>query len=87
MKHQHLGGYLYPHDVPMQKWQVILMDFIGSLSKTRFHHDSILVVVDRLNKVAHFIPSNTTDDAPIVANKFSHEIFKLHGFPELIISN
>jgi len=62
------------------------MDFIVSLPKTRFHHDSILVVVDKLTKVAHFILGNSIDDAPIVANKFAHEIFKLHGFPKVIMS-
>lgn len=62
------------------------MDFIVGLQKNRFHHDSILILVDKLTKVAHFIPSNTTDDAPIVANKFAHEIFRLHGFLEVIIS-
>jgi len=44
-------------------------------------------VVDRLTKVAHFIPRNTIDDAPTIVNKFSHEIFILHGFLEMIISD
>jgi len=63
------------------------MDFIIGLPKIIVHHDSILLVVDRLTKVAHFILGNTTDDAPIVENRFSHEILKLHGFLEVIISN
>ena len=63
------------------------MDFIVGFPKTKFHHESILVVVDKLTKVVHFIPSNTTDDAPIVANKFAHKIFRLHGFFEVIISD
>lgn len=62
------------------------MDFIVGLAKTRFHHDSILVVVDRLTKVAHFIPSNPIDDALDVANKFAHEIFRLYDFLEVNIS-
>lgn len=61
------------------------MYFIVGLPKTIFHHDSILVLVDRLIKVAHFIPGNTIDDAPTVANEFSHEIIKLHGFSKVII--
>ena len=44
------------------------MHFIIGLPKTIFHYDSILVMVDRLTKVAHFIPSNTTNDAPTIAN-------------------
>jgi len=61
------------------------MDFIVGFSKTRFHHDSIVVVVDRLTKVAHFIPSNTIDDSPIMENKLALKIFRLHGFLEVII--
>jgi len=86
IQHQHLGGYLYPHDILTQKWQVILVNFIVGLPKTRFHHEFILVIVDKLTKVAHFILANTIDDASTVANKFTHYIFKLHGFPEVIIS-
>jgi len=63
------------------------MDFIVGLLKNRFHYESILVMVGKLTKVAHFIPSNTTDDALAVGNKFAHEIFSLHGFFEVIISN
>ena len=32
------------------------MDFIVALPKTQNGHDSICVIVDRLTKVAHFIP-------------------------------
>lgn len=53
------------------------MDFIVVLPKTKFHHYSILVVIDKLTKVVHFILGNTIDDALIVANKFAHEIFRL----------
>jgi hypothetical protein len=36
------------------------MDFIVVLPRTRAGYDSIWVVVDRLTKVAHFIPVKTT---------------------------
>jgi len=63
------------------------MDFIVGFLKTRLHHESILVLVDNLTKVAHFIPHNTTNDAPTIANKFAHEIFRMDGFPEVLISD
>jgi len=87
VEHQHLGGYLYPHNILTQKWQVISIDFIIDFSKIKFHHDFILVVVDKLTKVAHFILGNTIDDASVVANKFAHEILRLYGFFEVIISD
>ncbi|KAH9311968.1 hypothetical protein KI387_027003, partial [Taxus chinensis] len=43
--------------------------------------------VDKLTKVAHFIAGNLKDDSPILARRFVHEIFRLHGVPELIISD
>ena len=39
------------------------MDFIVGLPNTSRHHDSIWVIVDRLTKVAHFLPVHTTDKA------------------------
>jgi hypothetical protein len=36
------------------------MDFIVRLPYTQAGYDSIWVIVDRLTKVAHFIPVNTT---------------------------
>jgi hypothetical protein len=39
------------------------MNFIVGLPNTSRHHDSIWVIVDRLTKVAHFLPVHTTDKA------------------------
>ena len=46
-----------------------------------------MVEVDRLTKVAHFIPGNLIDGAPEIAHKFMKEIFRLHGILEKIISD
>ena len=54
---------------------------------SRNKHDIILVVVDKSTKVAHFIAGNLKDDAPMLARRFVHEIFRLNGIPELIISD
>ena len=63
------------------------MDFVQGLPMTRNRHNTILVVVDRLTKVAHFIPGNLLDGAPEIAKKFIKEIFRLHGIPEKIMSD
>ena len=54
---------------------------------TRRKHDVILVVVDKLTKVAHFIPGSLKDGSLALAKKFVQEIFRLHGVPETIISD
>lgn len=43
------------------------MDFIVGLPKTKYHHESIFMVAERLTKVTHFIASNTTDDVVVIA--------------------
>ena len=50
-------------------------------------HDSIMVVVDKLTKEAHFIPVNSTHKTDGIVEIFMKEIFKLHGFPKTIVSN
>jgi hypothetical protein len=40
------------------------MDFNVNLSRTQLGYDSIWVIVDRLTKVAHFIPVKTTYSGP-----------------------
>jgi hypothetical protein len=42
------------------KWEEIAMDFIVGLPRTQLGYDSIWVIMDRLTKVAHFIPVKTT---------------------------
>jgi hypothetical protein len=55
-EHQRQDGLLYPLKIPEWKWEEIDMDFITGLPRTLKGCDSIWVIVDRLTKVAHFIP-------------------------------
>ena len=63
------------------------MDLIVELPKTNDGYDAIITIVDRLTKMAHFIPTTTTVTAKQVANLFINNIFKLHGVPQDIISD
>jgi hypothetical protein len=63
------------------------MDFIVRLPETLDGHDAILVVVDRLSKMAHFIPTHTKVDADEAAQLFFTHIFRLHGLPSSIVSD
>ena len=62
------------------------MDFITRLPMTWRQHDSIMVVVDKLTKAAHFIPVKSTHKTDDIAKIFMKEIFKLHGLPKAIVS-
>ena len=62
------------------------MDFITGFPMTSRQHDSIMVVVDKLSMVSHFIVVKSTNSASKVAQIFTREIVILHGVPKTIIS-
>jgi len=60
------------------------MDFITDLPKSD-GYDTILVVIDRLTKMSHFIPCSKDLDERQFANLFMKEIVRVHGLPHDII--
>jgi hypothetical protein len=54
------------------------MDFILGLPKAPTREDSIYVVVDRLTKSAHFIPTNVKDLMDKLARLYVQNIVCLH---------
>jgi hypothetical protein len=86
-EHQHPTGLLQPLLVPEWKWETISLDFITGLPKTQKQNDSIMVVIDKLSKYAHFIPVKSTFKVINIAEIFMKEIFRLHGIPKMVISD
>ncbi|WVZ80632.1 LOW QUALITY PROTEIN: hypothetical protein U9M48_028091 [Paspalum notatum var. saurae] len=84
-EHQRPAGLLQPLKIPEWKWEEISMDFIVGLPRTQKGYNSIWVVVDRLTKVAHFIPVNTTYSGARLAELYISRIICLHGVPKRII--
>jgi hypothetical protein len=82
-----VAGLLHPLDIPNKKWESISMDFIVSLPRTQRGHDSIWVIVDRLTKLARFIPTRTTVKAQELAYQFVNELFRFYGLPMDIVSD
>jgi hypothetical protein len=81
------GGLLQPLQIPTSKWESIGMDFIVGLPCSKAGYDAILVVIDRLSKMVHLIPTSTNVTAPEVGKLFVENIVKLHGIPESIVSD
>ncbi|GJZ53975.1 reverse transcriptase domain-containing protein [Tanacetum coccineum] len=59
------SGLLVQSEIPMWKWERITMDFITKLPKTLKGHDIIWIIVDRLTKSAHFIPTQEIDSTQL----------------------
>ncbi|GJS57181.1 putative reverse transcriptase domain-containing protein [Tanacetum coccineum] len=55
-EHQRPSGLLQQPEIPVWKWEGIVMDFVTKLPRTSSGLDTIWVIVDRLNKSAHFLP-------------------------------
>jgi hypothetical protein len=86
-EHQRLAGLLQSLKVPEWKWEEIGMDFIVGLPHTQDRYDSIWVIVDRLTKVAHFIPVKATYTGARLAELYVSRIMCLHGVPKKIVSD
>ena len=75
-----------PNSIPEKPWTHISADFITKLPLAQ-EYDSILVVVDRLTKMVHFIPTTEKTSAEGLARLFRDNVWKLHRLPESIISD
>jgi hypothetical protein len=62
------------------------MNFIVGLPRIQSGYDSIWVIVDRLTKVADFIPVKRTYSGPQLAKLYMLRIVYLHEVPKKIKS-
>ncbi|GJP83849.1 hypothetical protein CLOP_g13951 [Closterium sp. NIES-67] len=85
--HQRPTGLLQPLEPPQRPWQYVTMDFVTGLPAGPSGNDAVLVVVDRLTKMAHFAPCSTTITAEETARLFISTVVRLHGIPAAIISD
>jgi hypothetical protein len=81
-------GLLQPLEIPYRPWDCISMDFIVALPESE-GYDKIWVIVDRLTKMAHFIPLKSGSQSPVteLAKAFAKEVWRLHGLPSEILSD
>jgi len=73
-----------PNSIPEKPWTHISADFITKLPLAQ-GYNSILVVVNGLTKMVHFIPTTEKTSAEGLARLFRDNVWKLHGLPESII--
>jgi hypothetical protein len=85
--HMKTAGPLQSLPIPAWKWEDISMDFIVGLPMTAKGFDSIWVIVDRLTKIAHFLPVKTDHPIVVYAQLYIARILSLHGVPKTIVSD
>lgn len=76
-------AFLQPLPILTRIW-IVSMDFIVGLPK-RWGKDSILVVVDRQSRYAHFLPVSHPFTAVTIPNIYFGQIIKLYGMPTSIM--
>ena len=79
-------GLLQLNEVPDQPWRSIAMDFITDLAESD-EYDMMLIVIDRLTKMSHFISCQKDLDARQFTTFFMQDILRLHGIPRELITD
>jgi transposase InsO family protein len=72
---------------PDRPWRCVSLDWMTDFRVTKHGFDSVLVVVDYLTKLAHFIPTHKDASAAEVARMLRRDIFRLHGLPKVLVSD
>lgn len=75
------------HCLSILEWkrEIVSIDFIAGLPKSKKHNDTIMVAIDKLSKSTHFLPVQSTFKAIQIANIFMQNTFRLNGIPRVII--
>jgi hypothetical protein len=71
---------LYTLHVPYRPWHTISLDYLKHLHESN-GYNSVLIVVDHLTRMAHFLPGTETVTAEETATLFLHGVYRLHGLP------
>ena len=80
------AGLLQPFEIPTKKWVHATTDLVMDLLESD-GYTTIVVFVNKLTKMVHFAPYWKEVDAMEHARIFVDAVFRLHGFPEVIISD
>ena len=81
---EEVAGKLKLNEIPEKPWTHLMVDFITKLPVV-VGKDAILVVCDRLSKMAHFVEMTEKTLAEKLVRLYRDNIWKLHGFPESMV--
>lgn len=81
------AGLLQPIPHPERNWDVVTIDEVGPLPKTRSGYNMVFTMVDKASKMVHYAPGKDTMTAPQLARIFFDRVVSQHGLPKVIISD
>lgn len=79
-------GQLQSLEVPAKPQKSIAMDFITDLAESE-GNNTILVVIDQMIKMSHFIPCRKEMNAQLFRILFVNNIYKINGLPSDITND
>nr|GEX55989.1 hypothetical protein [Tanacetum cinerariifolium] len=85
--HSSNAGLYTPLSVHVTPWEDVSLDFVLGLPRTQRAKHSVMVVVDRFLKMAHFVPCSKTFNGNQVARLYFAKNLKLHGVPKTLTSD
>ena len=80
-------GVFSPNDIPLHRWEVVSMDYLSGIPKSRRGNDFLLIMVDRLTKRIVLVPTTKSVTGEQSARLFVEHIFRHHGLPRAILSD
>ena len=84
--HQAPAGQLVPLEIPVKKWDHIVIDFVTCLPEDN-GYNAVMTVVDKATKMVYFLPCTNTITAKESAQLFWSKVGCIHGIPSVIISD
>jgi hypothetical protein len=73
---------------PNQQWEGVTVDFVTDLPEsTASAYTGIFVIVDRLTKMAIYLPCRKDVDSPELARMYFEEVICKHGVPSNIVTD
>nr|GEX05056.1 reverse transcriptase domain-containing protein [Tanacetum cinerariifolium] len=86
-EHQDPFSLMVQHQIVQWKWEKTTVDFVTKLPNTLTSQDTIWVIIDRVTKLAHFLPMKERDSMEKLTRQYLKEVVSRHGVPVSIISN
>ena len=80
------AGLLQHLEIPSWKWAHVTIDLVTDLPESG-EFTAIAVFIDKLTKIVHFSGTSKEVTAMEYVQIFGDTVFRLHGLPEVVISD